>query len=76
MQVAVEEVRRLQKYGVTQSELERYRMAMMRDLDHAAEMASCIHSIEMLDYAMEQIGLDHVVMDHREVHLLLLEKQT
>ena len=67
LQVAVQEVRRLQKYGVTQSEMERYTMALLRDSEQAAESASCIPSLEMLDYSMESIGLDHVIMDQRQV---------
>ena len=60
-------MRRLQKYGVTRSELERYTMALLRDSEQAAESASCIPSLEMLDYSMESIGLDHVIMDQRQV---------
>ena len=36
-QVAVQEVRRLQKYGVTNGELERYRSALLRDSEQLAE---------------------------------------
>ena len=60
-------MRRLQKYGVTRSEMERYTMALLRDSEQAAESASCIPSLEMLDYSMESIGLDHVIMDQRQV---------
>lgn len=67
-QVAVQEARRLQKFGVTQSELERYGMALLRDAEQAAEQADSIPSVEMLDYSMESIGLEHVVMDQRKVN--------
>jgi hypothetical protein len=38
-QVAVAEVRRLQRFGVTAGELERYKMALLRDSGQAAEQA-------------------------------------
>ena len=69
LQVAIQEVRRLQKYGVTASEWERYTMALLRDSQQAAEQAASIPSAEMLDYTMESLGLDHVVMDQREVRV-------
>ena len=39
VQVAVQEVRRLQRYGVTPGELERYRVALLRDSEQAAQQA-------------------------------------
>ncbi len=33
LQVAMQELRRMQKFGVTHSELERYKMAMLRDAE-------------------------------------------
>ena len=63
----MQETRRLQKYGVTQSELERYGMALLRDAEQAADQADSIPNVEMLDYTMESIGLEHAVMDQRKV---------
>ena len=37
LQVAIQEVRRLQRFGVTRSEMERYCMALLRDSEQAAE---------------------------------------
>ena len=67
MQVAVQEVRRLQRYGVTKPELERYQMALLRDAEQAAEQSTSIPSVEMLEYSMDSIGLDHTVMDQEQV---------
>ena len=69
-QVAVQEVRRLQRYGVTKPELERYQMALLRDAEQAAEQSTSIPSVEMLEYSMDSIGLDHTVMDQAQVRIL------
>ena len=66
LQVAVQEVRRLQRYGVTKPEMERYQMALLRDAEQAAEQSSSIPSVEMLEYSMDSIGLDHTVMDQAQ----------
>lgn len=65
--MAVQEVRRLQRYGVTKPELERYQMALLRDAEQAAEQSTSIPSVEMLEYSMDSIGLDHTVMDQAQV---------
>ena len=69
-QVAVQEVRRLQRYGVTKPELERYQMALLRDAEQAAEQSTSIPSVEMLEYSMDSIGLEHTVMDQAQVNQL------
>ncbi len=38
-QVAVQEMRRLQRYGITPGELERYKTALLRDSEQLAEQA-------------------------------------
>lgn len=68
-QVAIQEVRRLQRYGVTKPEMERYQAALLRDAEQAAEQSTSIPSLEMLEYSMDSIGLDHTVMDQAQVKL-------
>lgn len=72
LQVAVQEMRRLQKYGVTQSEMERYTMALLRDTEQGAQQASAFPSVDMLDYTMESFGCGHVVSDQGQVGTLSL----
>ena len=76
LQVAVEEARRLQKCGLTQGELSRFKAAMMRDSEQLAQQAGCVPSLENLDFVMEHDALGHVVMDQVVGHesLLLLDE--
>lgn len=66
-QVAVQEVRRLQRFGVTAGELERYKMALLRDSAQAAEQADSVPSADNLDLIMESLALGHSVLDQRQV---------
>ena len=61
----MEEMRRLQRFGLTASELERYSMAMMRDSAQLAEQANSISSVNSLDFVMESLALGNTVMDHQ-----------
>ena len=72
VQVAVQEVRRLQKYGVTNGELERYKACLLRDSKHLAEQWQSVPSVDNLDYCMECLALDHTFMAQEEVSYLLL----
>ena len=72
MQVAVQEVRRLQKYGVTSGELERYKAALIRDSEHVAEQWESVPSVDTLDYCMECLALNHTFMAQEDVCYLLL----
>ena len=69
VQVAVQEVRRLQRYGVTPGELERYRAALLRDSEQLAEQGDSVMSLDNLDFVMESLALGHAFMDSREVGL-------
>jgi hypothetical protein len=64
----VEESRRLQRFGVTANELERYRVALLRDSDQQAEQANSIPHLENLDFVMEALALGNTVMDHVEAN--------
>jgi len=66
-QVAVQEVRRLQRFGVTAGELDRYRLALLRDSEQAAEQADSVPSSDTLDFLMESLTLGHTVITQREV---------
>ena len=69
VQVAVEEVRRLQRFGVTAGELDRYRQALLRDSEQAAEQADSVPSSDTLDFIMESLALGHTVITQREACL-------
>lgn len=70
--VAVQEARRLQRYGVTAGELERYTTALLRDSEQLAGQADSVPSADTLDYVMESIALGHTVVDQRTAHSYLL----
>ncbi|KAI8464353.1 MAG: LuxS/MPP-like metallohydrolase [Monoraphidium minutum] len=72
IKVAVEEVRRMQRFGITKGELERWRQAMLRDSAQLAEQANSIPHINSLDFVMESLALGHTVMEHREAHDAML----
>jgi hypothetical protein len=60
-------VRRLQKYGVTAGELERYKAAVLRDSQQLAEQAGSVPSVDTLEFVMESLALGHTFMDQRQV---------
>ena len=72
LQVAVEEARRLQLHGLTPSELDRFKAAMIRDSEQLAQQAGCVPSVENLDFVMEQDACGHVVMDQVKGHEALV----
>ncbi|KAL0020811.1 hypothetical protein WJX79_007906 [Trebouxia sp. C0005] len=73
IEVAVQEVRRLQKYGVTAGELANYKAALMRDSEHVAAQWESVPSVDTLDYCMECLALNHTFMAQEEAHVRLLE---
>lgn len=73
VQVAQQELRRLQRYGVTKTELERYKDVLLRDSAQSAEQSGSVPSVDNLDFVMESLALGHVVMDHRQAHEVLLQ---
>lgn len=72
VQVAVQEVRRLQRYGVTPGELERYRVALLRDSEQAAQQAASFSSDSNLNFVMESLALGHVVQHQLQAHAATL----
>ncbi|XP_061354437.1 stromal processing peptidase, chloroplastic isoform X2 [Gastrolobium bilobum] len=72
IRVAVQEVRRLKEYGVTQGELTRYLDALLKDSEHLAAMIDNVSSVDNLDFIMESDALGHKVMDQRQGHESLL----
>ena len=70
--VAVQEVRRLQQYGVTAGELERYRVALLRDSEQAAEQAASFSSDNNLNFVMESLTLGHTVQHQSQAHAATL----
>lgn len=72
VQVAVQEVRRLQRYGVTSAELERYKSALLRDSEQLAEGADSVASLDNLEFVMESLALGHTVLEQRQAHACLM----
>lgn len=66
-QVAVQEVRRLQQFGVTKGEMERYKAALLRDSDQMASQADSVASVDTLNFLMEYLALGHTVMHAKQV---------
>ncbi|KAL7152707.1 hypothetical protein ABFS83_04G116200 [Erythranthe nasuta] len=68
IKVAVQEVRRLKEFGVTNGELARYLDALLKDSEQLASMIDNISSVDNLDFVMESDSLGHTVMDQRQGH--------
>lgn len=68
IKVAVQEVRRLKEFGVTNGELTRYLDALLKDSEHLAAMIDNVSSVDNLDFIMESDALSHMVMDQRQGH--------
>ncbi|KAG2437818.1 hypothetical protein HXX76_005438 [Chlamydomonas incerta] len=66
--VAVQEMRRMQRHGLTQGEFDRYRQAILRDSAQLAEQANKIPSVDTLNFVMESLACGHTVMGHRDAH--------
>ena len=73
VQVAIQEVRRLQQHGVTAAELERYKSALLRDSEQLAEGADSVPSLDNLEFVMESLALGHAVIEQRQAHEYLLQ---
>jgi len=67
VQVAIQEVRRLQRFGVTRGELERYKSALLRDSEQLAEQSESVPSVDNLEFVMESLALGHTVLDQKTV---------
>ncbi|KAL8474428.1 hypothetical protein ACS0TY_031045 [Phlomoides rotata] len=68
IKVAVQEVRRLKEFGVTNGELARYLDALLKDSEQLAAMIDNVPSVDNLDFIMESDALSHTVMDQRQGH--------
>ena len=66
--VAVQEMRRLARFGVTNCEMERYKEALVRDSEQLAEQRDSVPSAETLDFLMESDATGHIVMDQVTGH--------
>jgi len=71
--VGIQEVRRLQRHGLTQGEFERYRHAILRDSAQMAEQANKIPSVDTLNFVMESLACGHTVMGHKDAHDAMVE---
>lgn len=71
-QVAVQEVRRLQQFGVTNSEMERYKAALLRDSNQMASQADSIASADNLNFVMEYLALGHTIMHAKQARAIRL----
>jgi len=66
--IGVQEIRRMQRHGLTNGELVRYREAILRDSSQLAEQANKIPSLDTLNFVMESLACGHTVMGHRDAH--------
>ncbi|KAL6754220.1 peptidase M16 inactive domain-containing protein [Haematococcus lacustris] len=66
--VAVQEMRRLQRFGITKGELSRYLNAILRDSEQLARQVDKIPSLDTLNFVMESLACGHSVMSHVEAH--------
>lgn len=73
VQVAIQEVRRLQQHGVTAAELDRYKSALLRDSEQLAEGADSVPSLDNLEFVMESMALGHAVIEQRQAHEYLVQ---
>ncbi|KAJ7516395.1 hypothetical protein O6H91_22G056800 [Diphasiastrum complanatum] len=72
LKVAIQEAKRLSKYGVTKGELARYSNALLKDSEHLAAMIDNVPSVDNLDFIMESDALGHTIMDQQQGHESLL----
>ncbi|PHT88682.1 hypothetical protein T459_10788 [Capsicum annuum] len=72
IKVAVQEVRRLKEFGVTNGELARYTDALLKDSEQLAAMIDNVSSVDNLDFVMESDALGHTIMDQSQGHESLL----
>ncbi|KAK9797772.1 hypothetical protein WJX73_010222 [Symbiochloris irregularis] len=63
LEVSVQEARRLQRYGVTESELECYRVALKRDSQQILLQSRSVPSMQNLEFLMEYIALGNTYVD-------------
>ena len=68
VQLAIQEIRRLQRHGVQQAELKRYINAFVMDAELAKEAMDSVESVENLEYLMEFLALDHRVVHPETNH--------
>jgi len=68
VQVAVQELRRLGQFGLTRSEVERYREALLRDSEQLASQGDSIASLDQLNFVMEYLALGHTYMQPQASH--------
>ena len=67
LQVTIQEVRRLQQHGISDSELECYRMALRRDNVQACMQADAVPSHQNLEFLMEYLALGSTYLDNSKV---------
>merc|ERR1719181_927812 len=73
VKAAVAEVKRVQQYGITANEFQRYVTALLRDSEQLAEQAGSVPHLDNLEFIMESDSLHHTVMDQRQGYDALLE---
>ena len=71
VQVAIQEARRLQRFGVTQAEADTYRQATLRDNFMASMQADYVPAQEILEFLMETLATRGVFSDNQQVQARL-----
>lgn len=68
VQLAIQEIRRLQRHGIQQAELKRYINAFVLDAELAMEAMDSVESVQNLEYVMELLALDHKILHPETNH--------
>ena len=69
--MAIQEARRLQRFGVTQAEADTYRQATLRDNFMASMQADYVPAQEILEFLMETLATRSVFSDNNQARLSL-----
>lgn len=69
---AVRETRRMAKFGITPSELERFGAALVTDSEQLAAMGDQLAHGEQLSHLMETVACEHTFMDAETAHAATL----
>ena len=67
LQATIQEVRRLQRHGISEGEMECYRIALQRDNTQALLQSQSVPSLQNLEFLMEYLALGNTYLDHSKV---------
>ncbi len=68
VKVAIREIRRLGKFGISKTELRRFKQALLTDAQQLAAQRDKINNADYLPYLMDTISNGHVFMDTQQAY--------